>query len=123
MISASAQQQVNPMSGAMEDSVYFQEDALNLSIEHEKIKLGEKLQDFDARLSLIIGGDGVAWTYEKTDVIEESFIIINRLDTISKIIKGEFEIRLKDARSTEEFFMNLKKGEFAKCIITQETDS
>jgi hypothetical protein len=100
------------LSGAVEDSVYFQEEALNIFIEHKKIVIGEKLRDFDAQLSFIIGGDGVAWRYEKTQNIEDSYIIINELDTVNYRIRGEFEIRLKDARNAEEYYMNLKNGEF-----------
>ena len=100
------------LSGAMEDSVYFQEEALNIFIDNKKIVIGEKLRDFDAKLSFIIGGDGVALRYEKTENIEESYIIIKELDTANNRIRGEFEIRLKDKRNTDEYYMNLKKGDF-----------
>jgi hypothetical protein len=100
------------LSGAMEDSVYFQEEVLNIFIENKKIVIGEKLRDFDAQLSFIIGGDGVAWRYEKTENIEDSYIIINELDTVNNRIRGAFDIRLKNARSTEKYYMNLKNGEF-----------
>jgi hypothetical protein len=96
----------------MEDSVYFQEEALNIFIDNKKILIGEKLRDFDAKLSFVIGGDGVAWRYEKTKNIEDSYIVINVLDTVNNRIRGEFEIRLKDVRNTEEYYINLKKGEF-----------
>lgn len=96
----------------MQDPVYFQEENLNILIDNNKIVIGEKLRDFDAELSFIIGGDGVAWRYEKTENIEDSYIVINELDTVNNRIKGEFEIRLLDARNTDEYYMNLKKGEF-----------
>jgi hypothetical protein len=100
------------LSGAVEDSVYFQEEALNIFIDNKKIVIGEKLRDFGAQLSFIIGGDGVAERYVKTENIEDSYIKITALDTANNRIKGEFEIKLKDAANTKEYFINLKNGEF-----------
>lgn len=95
-----------------QDSYYYQEESFKISIDKSKILLGEKLRDFGASLANIIGGDGVSWIYEKTENKEESYIIINELDTVNKRIGGEFEIKLKDARSTEDYYMNFKNGEF-----------
>lgn len=100
------------LSGAMEDSVYSQEEALRITIDQNKIAIGEKLRDFDASLSFIIGGDGIAWSYEKIEDIKESFILINELDTVNKRIKGEFELWLKDSINGAKYYMILKNGEF-----------
>lgn len=109
------------LSGAMEDPNYFQEEDLNIFIEQEKIVIGEKLRDFDARLSFIIGGDGVAWRYEKTESFKESYIIINELDTVNNRISGEFEIRLQDARSSQDYYINMTNGEFS--LTYEDTDT
>lgn len=100
------------LTGAKEDSVYFQEEDLSLFIMEEKIKIGEKLRDFDASLSFIIGGDGLVWRYEKTENPNESYLIINEYDSIHNRISGEFEIRLIDIKNDEEHYFNLKNGEF-----------
>jgi hypothetical protein len=100
------------LAGAMEDSVYFQEEVLNILLKNKKIAIGEKLRDFDAEWYLMVGGDGIAWIHRKTENVEDSYIIINKIDTANNRIMGEFEIRLKDARHGEDYYMNFKKGEF-----------
>lgn len=109
------------LNGGMEDTEYFQEEDLNIHIEKEKIILGDKLRDFDAGFYFVIGGDGVAWRYEKTENPEESYLIIHSLDTVNKRISGEFEIRLKDDRSLEDYYMILSKGEFS--LPWEDTDA
>lgn len=95
-----------------QDSFYLQEESFKISIDKSKILIGAKLRDFDATLASIIGGDCIAWRYEKTENAEESYVIINEIDTVSKRLSGEFEIKLKDARSTEDYYMNFIDGEF-----------
>ncbi len=98
--------------GAKEDSIYFQEEDLRITISRDEIRIGEKIRLFDSELSYVIGGDIVFWSYEKTENNEDSYLIINKLDTIAKQIRGEFEIKLKDPRSEQDNYVTMTNGQF-----------
>ncbi|MBN2613198.1 MAG: hypothetical protein JXB00_16715 [Bacteroidales bacterium] len=101
------------LSGAMEAPVYYQEEALNISFGKDKFIIGERRRDCVARLSFVVSGDCVALSYEKTSNPDESYFIINELDTVNKLVSGEFEIRLKDNRSSGNYYIMMKNDEFS----------
>ncbi|MBN2350654.1 MAG: hypothetical protein JXJ22_17590 [Bacteroidales bacterium] len=99
-------------TGAAEDSVYYQEEDLSLSVNYEDLTIGQKNRNIDASFRFVVGGDQVALSYIKTDNPDDSYIIIEKIDTVNKIIEGKFIVSLKREYVDDDTIIRMTNGRF-----------
>jgi hypothetical protein len=80
--------------GTVKHPLYNQEEELFLVIPFDQLKTDQIINQFDATMQFIIGGDVIANSHI-IDSTENNRIYIHFLDTINQRIAGNFEVTLK----------------------------
>lgn len=102
------------ISGTKRDSKYYQEEQIRLSFTTSASKEAGGVPDFQGQFLDIVGGDAVSNSFAASSTDAGNSLTITKIDTINRVIEGNFELRLKrDPHWTkEQEYLDVKKGGF-----------